>query len=212
MTHGEYNEASTATLTVFNRQGKRLGTVYLGRMPQDGRPPPCQNWLTALLTAVLESVAWRLARGWRISDAGWHPTDYFARVLSRMSDPRQPGKLLVWQRVVDYYHATLYVTKLAEALFGEVRSGNALGRRMRHVLQGGRGGLTRVLQSASVLSATSGEVAWEAPRVLFAKAYNYLHKNVSKCMRLCAVSLSKGMPIGSGVTEAAVQDPVRPNG
>ena len=35
MTHGEYNEASTTTLTVVNRRGKRLGTVYLGRMPQE---------------------------------------------------------------------------------------------------------------------------------------------------------------------------------
>ena len=197
MTHGEYNEASTATLTVFNRQGKRLGTVYLGRMPQEQQTTLSEQ-LTALLTAVLSQ--WRGARPRLayISDAGWHPTDYFARVLSRMSDPRQPGKLLVWQRVVDFYHATLYVTKLAEALFGAGPRATRWARRMRHVLKEA-GGLTRVLQSASYYRHKR-KVAW-GPKSAFAKAYNYLHKN-RKYMDYARYRC-QGMPIGSGVTEAA---------
>jgi hypothetical protein len=197
MTHGEYNEASTATMTVFNRQGKRLGTVYLGRMPQEQQTTLSEQ-LTALLSAVLSQWRGGRPRLAYISDAGWHPTDYFARVLSRMSDPSQPGKFLVWQRVVDFYHATLYVTKLAEALFGAGPRATRWARRMRHTLKE-EGGLTRVLQSASYYRHKR-KVAWGRKSV-FGKAYRYLHKNrkymdYARYRRL-------GMPIGSGVTEAA---------
>jgi hypothetical protein len=33
----KYKEAAVATLSVFNRSGKRLGTVYLGQMPEAGQ-------------------------------------------------------------------------------------------------------------------------------------------------------------------------------
>jgi len=197
MTHGEYNEASTATLTVFNRQGKRLGTVYLGRMPQEQQTTLSEQ-LTALLSAVLSQWRGAVPRLAYISDAGWHPTDYFTRVLSKMSDARQPGKVLVWQRVVDFYHATLYVTKLAEALFGAGARATRWARRMRHVLKE-EGGLTRVLQSASYYRHKR-KTPW-GPKSVFGKAYRYLHKNrkymdYARYRRL-------GLPIGSGVTEAA---------
>src|SRR5262249_39801901 len=32
-----YREAATATVSVFDRRGQRLGTVYLGRMPEPGQ-------------------------------------------------------------------------------------------------------------------------------------------------------------------------------
>jgi hypothetical protein len=47
-----YREAATATLSVHDRAGKRLGTVYLGRMPEPGQAT-LSGQLTALITAVL---------------------------------------------------------------------------------------------------------------------------------------------------------------
>ena len=116
-----------------------------------------------------------------------------------MSDPRQPGKLLVWQRVVDFYHATLYVTKLAEALFGAATRTRCWARRMRHVLKEA-GGLTRVLQSASYYRHKR-KVAW-GPKSAFAKAYK-LPAQEPQVHGLCRRYRCQGMPIGSGVTEAA---------
>jgi hypothetical protein len=197
MSHGEYNESSTATLSVFDRKGKRLGTVYLGRMPQE-QQATLSGQLTALLTAVLTAWRGQRPRLAYISDAGWHPTDYFGRVLAKMTDPRAPGEKLVWQRVVDFYHATLYVTKLAEAVFGAGHRAALWARRMRHLLKQ-EGGLTRVLQSASYYRHKR-KVPW-GPESVFGKAYRYLHKNrkymdYARYRRL-------GIPIGSGVTEAA---------
>ena len=49
----KYREAGTATVAVLDRSGKRLGTVYLGQMPEPGQGTLSQQ-LTDLLTAVLQ--------------------------------------------------------------------------------------------------------------------------------------------------------------
>ena len=41
-----YREGATATVSVYDRRGRRLGTVYLGRMPEPG-----QGTLSRQLTA-----------------------------------------------------------------------------------------------------------------------------------------------------------------
>jgi hypothetical protein len=46
-----YREGATATVSVHDRRGWRLGTVYLGRMPEPG-----QGALSRQLTALLEAV------------------------------------------------------------------------------------------------------------------------------------------------------------
>jgi len=195
---GPYREGATATLSVFDRKGKRLGTVYLGRMPEPGQPTLSQQ-LTDLVVAVLaawEGPAPRLAY---VTDGGWHPTDYYARVLRKLEDPRRPGHRLVWERVIDFYHAAGYVWQLAEALFGDTASGRGWARRMRRWLREEPQGVTRVLQSAAYqrnqrqLSAKRQEA--------FAGAYQYLQKrrrflDYHGCRR-------RGVPLGSGVTEAA---------
>lgn len=49
-----YKEAATATVSVFDRWGKRLGTIYLGQMPEPGQRT-LSNELTQLLREVLTS-------------------------------------------------------------------------------------------------------------------------------------------------------------
>ena len=194
---GSYQESSTATLTVFDRRGQRLGTVYLGCMPE-----PEQRTLSLQLTGLLQEVlrrwdkvAPRLAYS---TDGGWHPADYYRRVLSQMRDPRHPERLLVWERVVDYYHAAQYVSKLAEALFGDTAQARSWARQMRQRLQE-PGGVKRVLQSATW---HRGGVQLAAARAdAYRKAYRYL----SRQRRWLDYARYKreGIPLGSGVTEAA---------
>jgi hypothetical protein len=193
----QYREGAAGTVTVYDRRGRRLGTVYVGRMPEPG-----QGTLSAQLTALLQEVlqAWEgpMPRLAYITDGGWHPTEYYRKVLRRMENPRRPGERLVWVRVIDFYHAAQYVTRLAEALFGDTKRGRAWGRRMRKRLKESAG-VTRVLQSASYhhnqreLSAGREEAFWEA--------HEYLRKrgqwmDYGRYRR-------EGVPLGSGVTEAA---------
>ena len=77
-----YREGATATLSVHDRKGRRLGTVYLGRMPEPG-----QGTLSRQLTALIEDVLrqWNgpLPRLAYITDGGNHQTQYFRRVLKQ---------------------------------------------------------------------------------------------------------------------------------
>jgi hypothetical protein len=191
-----WEEASTATVSVLDRRGKRLGTVYLGRMPEPGQGA-LTDQLTQLLQAVLAAWLGALPRLIYITDAGSHPQKYFRYQLRRMKHPRT-GRQLSWQWLVDYFHACEYVGKLSEALFGVGRDAAAWAAKMRRVLKEDRGGITRVLYSARALRARRGLAGC---RKDFKRAMNYLrkyrrHMNYADCRR------SK-LPIGSGVTEAA---------
>lgn len=191
----EYKEASVATLAVYDRKGRRLGTVYLGRMPQ-----PQQEELSRQLTGLLNGVLGR----WKgrcpclafLSDGGSVAQTYYQEVLRKLKDPRT-GERLPWQRVIDYYHAAGYLSKLAEALFGEGKRARRWAKKQRRVLKE-HDGLKRVLQSASYhrnVQKLRGE-----RQKAFAGAYAYLWKR-RKYMGYARYR-AKGVPIGSGVTEA----------
>ena len=193
----KYKEAATATVSVYDRSGKRLGTVYLGQMPQELQVT-LSDQLTQLLNDVL--ATWNAApiRLTYITDAGFHPTDYFRNVLRRMPDPQRPGKFLEWEWVVDYYHACQYISTLAESIFGPGREAYAWAAKMRGVLKEKQGGIFRVLRSAGQLRTIRGLVGKESD---YDSAYNYLRgharwMNYADRRRL-------RVPIGSGVTEAA---------
>ena len=197
MVGGGPTEASVATLTIFDRRGKRIGTVYLGEMPRY-QQESLSDQLTALIQGVLSSWRGRQPRLVYVTDAGWHPVDYYRRVLRTMEDPRQPGVRLHWERVVDFYHAAQYVSKLAEALFGGGWRARGWARQMRWLLKQ-PGGATRLLQSASYYR--NQEKMTEADQVEFTKAYNYLRRN-GRFMQYDRYR-REGTPRGSGVTEAA---------
>jgi hypothetical protein len=191
-----YREGATATVSVYDRRGRRVGTVYLGRMPQPG-----QTTLSEQLTALLEGVL----RRWRgalpclayVTDMGSHPKSYFRQVLARLCHPRT-GARLAWQRIGDYYHAASYVAKMAEALFGDCGNGRQWLRRMQRRLKE-KDGVKRVLQAATYHEQRRGLSGRR--RQLFQEGYQYLRRH-GKWLRFWEYR-KQGLPIGSGVTEAA---------
>src|SRR5258707_776202 len=88
---GDYHEGATATVSVHDRRGKRLGTVYLGQMPEE-KQVTLSAQLTALLVAVLHGWTGPLPRLAYITHAGSHPPAYYPRGPGRMGHPRQPGQ------------------------------------------------------------------------------------------------------------------------
>jgi len=194
----KYREAATATVAVLDRNGKRLGTIYLGHMPESGQGTLSQQ-LTELVHDVLMVWQGPLPRLQYVTDAGDHPTAYFETVLRPMLHPRT-GAPLSWQWVVDYYHACLYITKMAEALFGkDTREAVSWAAKMRRWLRDKKHGIFRVLHSAA---AHASRMEWKPEQQqAFAAAYAYLRNrmpfmNYSRYRRC-------GMAIGSGITEAA---------
>jgi hypothetical protein len=191
-------EGAVATLSVYDRRGRRLGTVYLGEMPE-----AFQLTLSGELTALVQSVlgAWQgpMPRLVYVTDAGYHQTTYFEKVLVKMENPRQAGKRLEWLWIVDYYHAAGYVSDLAKLLFTEEKMQKAWSQRMRHVLLEEENGVYRVLHSAAYYHAKK-ELAKKEEKE-YQKAYDYLSD------RKANMDYKKFkdvlLPIGSGVTEAA---------
>jgi hypothetical protein len=191
-----FEVATTATLSVSNRQGKRIGTVYLAQPPELG-----QQTMTDELTALIEEVLSRwegpTPRLCYVTDAGDHETAYYRKVLRPMLHPRT-GKRLPWQWVVDYYHASLRITVLADALFGQTRAAEAWARRMRKLLLKPNGP-SRVLHAAAARRSRHRVIAHR--RRDYDRAYNYLRQR-TKHMQYSAYR-RRHLPIGSGVTEAA---------
>ncbi len=194
-----YREGAAGTITISNRRGKRIGTVYVGWMPEELQVT-ISNMLTRLITDVLTEWDGPPPRLAYITDAGFHPTDYFHNVLKTMKDPRRPGRLLDWRWVVDFYHASEYVARLADVLFANNAAARIIWRRrMLHLLKHDARGVTRVMQSTAWrrcrLELNSSQAA------VYDSARGYLHRHrksmcYAECRRL-------RIPIGSGITEAA---------
>lgn len=191
-----WEEASTATVSIYDRRGRRLGTVYLGRMPELGQGT-MTGQLTDLLLAVLNAWKGPVPRLHYVTDAGNHPLEFYRRVLRPMRHP-QTGKRLEWTWAVDYFHAAERITKLAEVIFGSGREASAWAAKMRKVLKEKTGGVSRVLHSVGALRQRRG---LRGSQKDYRQAVNYLRRfarymNYREYRRV-------GLPIGSGVTEAA---------
>ena len=193
-----YREGATATISVYDRRGKRLGTVYLGRMPESGQSTLSQQ-LTALVQDVLRQWTGRLPRLAYITDAGYQQTRYYRQVLRRMRDPRHPRRRLNWAWVIDYYHACEYIYKIADALFFDSKRAQAWARKMCRWLKTKPRGVNRVLHSAAAIRRRRMVVG--AKRKQYCDAYNYLRNRI----RFLDYRQYRRdhLPIGSGVTEAA---------
>jgi hypothetical protein len=192
-----YREAATATLSVHDRAGQRLGTVYLGRMPEPGQGA-LSDQLTRLITAVLQGWSGPLPRLAYITDAGHHPTEYYERVLSRMEHPCRRGGRLEWEWVIDFYHASNYIYKLSETLFRDARQTQAWGRKMCRWLKSKPRAINRILHSAAAIR--SRRIVLGQTQA-YRKAYGYLRDHIR---HLDYTEYRRThLPIGSGVTEAA---------
>lgn len=191
-----YEVASTATVSVGDRRGKRIGTVYLAFTPESGQPT-----LSAALTKLLDDVLRRwdrpLPRLAYITDAGDNETAYYEQTLATMRHPVTDAKL-AWIRVVDYYHASQRVWTLAEALFGKGRLATSWAKKMLKWLVK-PGGVNRVLHSAAAFRDRTrlGKTA----QGKFGQAYRYLRERMPYLRY--AEYRRVGIPLGSGVTEAA---------
>src|SRR5262249_24109955 len=150
MRGGGYQEASTATVSVYDRRRQRLGTIYLGQMPQ-AKQTALSQALTALVQGVFRASTGPMPRLAYVTDKGSAPDAVYRHVLRKMKHPRD-GKPLTWEWVLDFYHVCGYVGQLAEALFGtETAAAARWFAKMRRWLRERRQGAAQVARSAMQL-------------------------------------------------------------
>ncbi len=193
-----FEVATTATVTVFDRAGKRLRTIFLAFRPELGQSTMSQM-LTGLLSEVLVKWDGPLPTLAYVADSGGTESSYFEDTLRKMRHPRS-GERLTWQRVVDFYHAAERIWTMAEALFGRDRPRYfAWARQKLRILKRKTRGAKRVLHSAATFAARRkmGKTRLQE----FRKAYNYIRKR-TKWMQYSEYKKCH-IPLGSGITEAA---------
>jgi hypothetical protein len=191
-----WEEACCGTLAVYDRSGKRLGTVYLGQMPESEQPT-----MTARLTKVIRGVLCGIGEDVPtlryITDAGCHPQAYFHDVLAKIKHP-VTDEPLDWSWGVDFFHACEYVSKLAGAIFGTAsEKANTWAEEQREVLRHQSDGVSRVIGSAAQQKRRNG---LKGTQTDYNSGLNYLKKY--RPYMDFADRRSRGEPIGSGITEA----------
>jgi hypothetical protein len=188
--------ATTGTITVYDRRGKRLGTVYLAYTPELGQDTMTTE-LTALIQAILRQWDGLLPRLCYVTDAGDAEVKYFKQVLRKMRHP-VTGLRLDWCWIVDFYHASTRLHTMGAVLFGEGKEAITWARKMAKLLKKPNG-VFRVLHAAAAMK--SRRTMTKANKHKFQTAYNYL-RDRSQRMQYAEFKRLR-LPIGSGVTEAA---------
>jgi len=196
---GYFEMASVATLSVL-ADGKRLGTVYLGRTPETNQKTLSRQ-LTSLLKLTLKACSEKPHVVY-VTDAGKTETAYWKNELSKFY---VDGKRIKVHRVVDYYHASERLTVIADSLkFGRAKQARSdwleeMRRRLKE--KGGHGRVMRcVAAKKRKLGIKSGK------KKEFNSAIGYLN-NQKRYMDYFAMK-EQHFPIGSGVVESACKQVV----
>ena len=190
-----WEEASCGTLAVYDRQRNRLGTVYLGQMPESDQPTMTSR-LTHVITQTLARLDGDVPELRYVTDAGCHPQAFYHDVLQGMVHP-VTGEPLSWSWGVDYYHACEYVSSLANSVFGSGDQAFAWAEKQRRTMRDQRDGVQRVISRAAQQKRRHG---LSGTKKDYASAIGYL-KKYRKHMDF-AERRAAGEPIGSGITEA----------
>lgn len=195
---GFFEVATAATISVYDRAGKRLGTIYLAYRPELGQAT-MDSMIRELLDELFSRWEGALPRLAYVTDSGSNEIDFYQRVLCRMKHPVTARKL-DWTRVSDFYHVSERVWAMAEALFTkeEERESAAWAKRMLKKLKR-PSGASRVLHSAA--SLLSRRTLGATRLTNFQKAYRYIQERTAYLKYHDYQSAH--IPIGSGVTEAA---------
>jgi len=187
--------ASVACVSVL-ADGKKLGTVYLGRTPETNQVT-LSSQLTSLLKATVRRLGDQVPEIVYVSDAGKVETAYWKNTLRKFF---VDGVRIKITRVVDYYHASERLTTIADAL--KLGKGKAKRKEwLKHVrgLLLRPGGHGRVLRSIAKMRELYGYTS--SGREDAEKAERYLRR-YRRFMNYAAMK-SRGYPIGSGVVESA---------
>lgn len=176
-----FREASCATVSFYDREGEQISTVRVARMPEGGKRTLKQMLTAEVEAALSERPALRLVK---LADGARDNWTYLSEQLPEGVE------------LVDFYHAAEHLSAALEAAYG-VRSARTRSEyeRLRHALRWHRRGAGEVAGALARLAEAFPR------RRLIAREAAYFRANRRR-MRY-AECAAQGLPIGSGVVEAA---------
>jgi len=176
-----YREASCATLSFYDAEGEMQSTVRFARMPEAGKATLKAMLLEEVEAALRDRPGLRIAK---LADGAKDNWTFLSQML--------PGGV----EIVDFFHATEH---LFEALSGAYGARNARTHaefeRLRHALRWYKHGVGYVIAELRRLEARYSR------RKVIGRERRYFESNRSR-MRYAELA-EAGLPIGSGIVEAA---------
>lgn len=178
-----YKEAMCGTIALYDAQGARLQTEYLGTMPEAGKA----TFAAQLTTRMAQVLArYPTARHVCLGDGAKWNWDFFAT--------HYPEAL--W--VLDFYHAASHLHTAAELIFGTSPAAEAYYARWRVTLLEEPNAVAALLRSL-IYYRNRTALPPRTTRALDTEL-NYFRTHTAAMQY--ADFRAAGLPIGSGVTEA----------
>jgi len=178
-----WRHATAATVSTYDSDGNRLDTVYIGRMPEQGKEKAKK---------LLEKEVQGRMAGQRflnivcIADGAREIWRYFRR--------RYPNAI----HIVDFFHVCQHLSKLSELLFRDSSEAKTWYHKYRTILKEEPNGASKLLRAVRYrrsLSKKNPEIDTEL---------KYLQQNRKRMDYF--YFRQKNLPIGSGVVEAACKN------
>ena len=177
-----WREAMTGTISLYDGEGERLHTIYLGATPEYGK-----GRFVARLEGEIAHVRSLYPSATYVGVADGAQCNW--DILSGHTD----------EQILDFYHASGYVGDAAKAAYPGDESERARWIRERcHALKHRQGAASRILKQMRAID-TRGLSAERRDKLDAAITYFANHKHQMHYSRYRKQSL----PMGSGVTEAA---------
>ncbi len=182
-----YKEARCGTIALYDAEGTRLQTEYLGTMPEAGKA----TFAAQVTTRVAQVLAhYSAARHVCLGDGAKWNWDFFATHY-----PEALG-------VLDFYHAATHLHTTAELIFGASPAAEAYYARWRVTLLAEPNGVAALLRSL-IYYRNRSALPPRTARALETEL-NYFRTHTAEMQY--ADFRAAGLPIGSGVTEAGCKE------
>ena len=179
-----YREVGCGTVTFYDSEGERLSTVRMGRMPE-AKKATLKEMLSAEVNAALaQRPDLRLVK---LADAAHDNWSYLGELAPQAEDSTE---------LVDFFHAAEQLKAATDAAYGENDlRGRAQYEKYRHLLRHDPGGVERVIRGLRYIRGK------HRGRKRIREVLGYFRRNRHRMGY--AEAAQRGLPIGSGVVEAA---------
>lgn len=176
-----YREAGCATLSFYDAEGEMQSTVRFARMPETGKATLKQMLVEEVEAALRDRPGLRIVK---LADGAKDNWTFLSRMLPEGVE------------IVDFFHAAEHLAEALGAAYGvgSRRTGEEF-ERLRHMLRWYRRGVGHVIGELERLEARFPR------RKRIGRERRYFEANRAR-MRYAEFA-SEGLPIGSGIVEAA---------
>ena len=183
----KWREAMTGSISLYDRHGERLHTIYVGAAPEHGK-----QLFFKRMDREIDHVK------------SLYPQAHFVGIADGAASNWEFLGRHVDEQVLDFYHAAQYLTRAASAMFKTEPEREQWLDEQCHNLKHKHGAASRILRELE--QATARKMTAEQRQDLQA-CITYFGNHLSQ-MRY-ARCVENGIPIGSGVTEAACKTLVK---